>query len=315
MEFRHLRYFVAVAERRNISQAAQQLHIAQPPLSRQIRQLEEEVGTALLVRNQRGVELTPAGEVFLKDARKLIAQSEMAAANARSAQARQSTIVKIGIASGLGGVASQVMAAHRRHVPSVEIQCRDIFSTPQNEALRKRDIDVGFLRPPVDSAHLECQVLFEEGFYVVLPRQHPLARRRSLRLKDLIGEPLIIFDRRYSSGLYDTILELYHRQGLTPRLTITHTETHEEAGKVMVASGRGIFIGVGAMVNTSLFGVQLAAVKLNEAGAKVKICMAWRKNEKSAAVLSFLDSARKVFRNRVSPQDRALAAAPKPPRR
>jgi LysR family transcriptional regulator, benzoate and cis,cis-muconate-responsive activator of ben and cat genes len=301
VEFRHLRYFVAVAERRNISQAAQQLRIAQPPLSRQIRQLEDEIGATLLVRNKRGVDLTPAGEVFLKQAKKLIADSESAARKARNAQARESAVVKIGIASGLGGVASQVMAAHRVSYPTVEIQCKDIFSTPQNEALRKREIDVGFLRPPIDSAHLDSEVLFQEEFYVVLPRRHPLAKHRTLRLKDVIGEPLIIFDRRYSSGLYDKILDLYRRQGLTPRLTITHTETHEEAGKVMVASGRGIFIGVGAMVNTSVFGVQLAAVRLREPGAVVQICIAWRKQETSAAVVAFLETVRKLFRDGVSP--------------
>lgn len=304
MEFRHLRYFVAVAERRNISQAAQQLRIAQPPLSRQIRQLEDEVGAPLLVRNKRGVELTAAGEVFLKRARRLIADCELAAKKARSAQVRQATMVKLGIASGLGGVASQVMAAHRLQFPAAEIQCKDIFSTPQNEALRKREIDVGFLRPPIDSARLESHVLFEEEFYVVLPRRHPLAKRRSLRLRDVIGEPLIIFERRYSSGLYDKILDLYHRQRLTPRLTITHTETHEEAGKVMVASGRGIFIGVGAMVNTSVFGVQLAAIRLNEPDAKVEIRMAWRKQETSPAVLTFVDSVRKIFADGVSPWDK-----------
>lgn len=304
MEFRHLRYFVAVAEHRNISQAAQQLRIAQPPLSRQIRQLEDEVGAALLVRNKRGVDLTPAGELFLKSAKKLIANCDVAAKAARAAQARQAAIVKIGIASGLGGVASQVMASHRLQFPSVEIQCKDIFSTLQNEALRKRQIDVGFLRPPIDSTHLDSHVLFEEDFYVVLPRRHPMARRRTLRLRDVIGEPLIIFDRRYSSGLYDKILDLYHRQGLTPRLTITHTETHEEAGKVMVASGRGIFIGVGAMVNTSIFGVQLAAVRLNETDAKVQICLAWRKRESSSAVLAFIESVRAVFQDGVSPWDK-----------
>jgi DNA-binding transcriptional LysR family regulator len=123
-----------------------------------------------------------------------------------------------------------------------------------------------------------------------------MAKRRMLRLRDLVDEPLIIFDRHFSSGLYDRILDLYRQQGLSPSLTITHTETHEEAGKVMVASGRGIFIGVGAMVTTSLSGVDLAAVRLNEPGAKIETLLAWRKDEKSAAVFAFLDSARRLFR-------------------
>ena len=145
MEFRHLRYFIAVAELGNISKAAQQLHIAQPPLSRQIRQLEEEIGVELLLRNKRGVELTNAGVVFLSRARRLIADADLASAEARNARNGVCGVVRIGIASGLGGVASRVMEVHRRRFPAVEIQCKDVFSTLQNEALRKRDVDVGFM--------------------------------------------------------------------------------------------------------------------------------------------------------------------------
>jgi LysR family transcriptional regulator, benzoate and cis,cis-muconate-responsive activator of ben and cat genes len=306
VEFRHLRYFVAVAELGNISKAAQQLHIAQPPLSRQIRQLEDEIGVELLLRNKRGVELTNAGVIFLKRARRLIAEADRASAAAREARNKGSGVVRIAIASGLGGVASRVMHVHRRHFATVEIQCKDVFSTLQNESLRRREVDIGFMRPPVDAARLDSQVLFEEKFLVVLPRGHPLAKRTTIRLKDVIAEPLIVFERRYSSGLHDAILDLYRKQGLSPHLTVTHTETHEEAGKVMVATGKGIFIGVGAMVNTSVLGVHLAAVPLNESGAKFPVCIAWRKRETSSAVLEFVASARKLFHARSHLRKRPL---------
>jgi LysR family transcriptional regulator, benzoate and cis,cis-muconate-responsive activator of ben and cat genes len=295
VEFRHLRYFIAVAELGNISKAAQQLHIAQPPLSRQIRQLEDEIGVELLLRNKRGVKLTNAGAVFLKRARTLIAEADRAGAEARNTG---SGVVRIAIASGLGGVVSRVMHVHRRRFPAVEIQCKDVFSTFQNESLRRREIDIGFMRPPVDAARLDSQVLFEEKFFVVLPRGHPLAKRRTIRLKDVIAEPLIVFERRYSSGLHDAVLNLYRKQRLSPHVTLTHTETHEEAGKVMVATGKGIFIGVGAMVNTSVLGVHLAAIPLNEPGAKFPVCIAWRKRETSSAVLEFVASAGKLFHAR-----------------
>jgi DNA-binding transcriptional LysR family regulator len=298
VELRHLRYFIKVAELGTISQAAQQLHIAQPPLSRQIRQLEEEIGIELLVRNKRGVALTGPGAVFLKRVRKVIAGVDRAIEEARGARRGGPGVVRIGIASGLGGAASRVMSAHRRRFPAVEIQCRDVFSSLQNEALRKHEVDVGFMRPPVDFTRLESQVLFEQRFLVVLPRQHRLSKRRALRLHDVIDEPLIIFERRYSRGLYDAILNLYRRQGLTPHLKVTHTETHEEAGKVMVASGKGIFIGVGAMVSTSALGVELVAKPLRERDAKFPVCLAWRRGERSTAVLAFVESARKLFRHR-----------------
>jgi DNA-binding transcriptional LysR family regulator len=146
---------------------------------------------------------------------------------------------------------------------------------------------VGFLRPPVDQINLSCELLFEEEFYVVLPPNHRLARRKSVRLKEIADEPLIIVDRSFCSGLCDKILGLYSRQGLTPHFAVTHVETHEEAGAIMVASGRAIYIGVGALVTRSAYGISLASVKLNEVDARIEVYMAWRRDEDSPAILSF----------------------------
>jgi DNA-binding transcriptional LysR family regulator len=296
VELRHVRYFIAVAEYLNFRKAAEQLHIAQPPLSRQIRQLEEDLGVTLLIRNKRRVELTKAGHAFLEQGRKLIVQAGHATEAARHAQKGESGIVRIGIASGLGGAVSKAVFEHRKRMPAIEIECKDVFSTHQNESLYKGIIDVGFLRPPVDQLNLACELVFEEEFVVVLPKAHHLARRRFLKLKDIADEPLIIFDRSFSSGLYDKILGLYSRQGFTPHLTVTHVEAHEEAGAIMVASGKAIFMGAGAIVNRSVSGVELASVRLLEPEAKIEVYVAWRKSEESAAVLDFLDSVRRVFR-------------------
>jgi DNA-binding transcriptional LysR family regulator len=295
MELRHIRYFLAVAEYLNFSKAAQQLHIAQPPLSRQIRQLEDDLGVALFVRNKRRVLLTKAGRVFLDEARKLVVQAGHATEAARHAQKGESGFVRIGIASGLGGVVSRVVANHCQLFPAVNIECKDVFSSSQSALLHKREIDIGFLRPPIDQINLSCELLFDEEFVVVLPRTHRLARRKSLRLKEIADEPLIIFDRSFSSGLYDKILGLYSRQGLTPHFAVTHVEAHEEAGAIMVASGRAIYIGVGALVTRSVRGIDLASVRLNETEARIDVYMAWRKDEDSSAVLSFLNSTRHVL--------------------
>lgn len=296
MELRHVRYFIAVAEHLNFRKAAEYLHIAQPPLSRQIRQLEEDLGVVLLVRSKRRVDLTKAGHAFLEQARKLIVQAGHATEAARHAQKGESGIVRIGLASGLGGAVSKAVFEHRRRWPAIDIECRDIFSTLQNEALHKGEIDIGFLRPPVDQLNLECELLFEEEFVVVLPKAHRLAKRRFLRLKDVADEPLIIFDRRFSSGLYDKILGLYSKQGFTPHLKVTHVEAHEEAGAIMIASGRAIFLGAGAAVNRTVSNLELASVRLNETDAKIEVYAAWRKGEESAVILDFLNSVRRVFR-------------------
>jgi DNA-binding transcriptional LysR family regulator len=296
VELRHIRYFIAVAEYLNFSRAARQLHIAQPPLSRQIRQLEDDLGVTLFLRSKRRVELTKAGRIFLDEARKLVVQAGHATEAARHAQKGESGIVRIGIASGLGGWVSRVVAEHCKRRPAIDVECKDIFSTPQNEALVKQEIDVGFLRPPIDHANLRCELLFEERFLVILPRGHRLAKRSSLRLEDVAEETLIIFDRNFSSGLYDKILGLFRRQGLTPHLSVSHVEAHEEAGAIMVASGKAIFIGAGAMVNRSVSGIDLASARLSDPEAKIEVYMAWRKDEESPAVFAFLDSVHRTLK-------------------
>ena len=295
MELRHVRYFIAVAEHLNFRKAAQQLHVAQPPLSRQIRQLEDDLGVTLFVRDKRKVELTKAGHAFLEEGRKLILQAGHAMSAARHAQRGESGTVRIGIASGLGGAVSKAVFEHRRRFPAIEVECRDIFSSLQNESLRKHETDVGFLRPPVDQVNLNCDLLYEEEFVVVLPKSHRLANRRLLRLKDIADEPLIIFDRNFSSGLYDKIVGMFSRQGFTPHLIVTHVEAHEEAGAIMVASGKAIFVGAGAIVNRSVAGIDLASVRLNEPEAKIEVYVAWRKDEDSPVVLAFLDSVNRAL--------------------
>ena len=291
VELRHARYFVAVAECLNFRQAAQRLHLAQPPLSRQIRQLEEYLGVTLFVRDKRKVELTKAGYAFLEEARKLIVQAGHAADVARHTQKGEVGTVRIGLSSGLGGTVSKVVFEHRRRHPAIEIECRDIFSSFQNEALRRQEIDVGFLRPPVDELNLDCESLYDEEFLVIIPKTHRLAKRRSVRLRDIAEEPLIGFNRKLS-GLQDKMMGMFNRQGFAPHVVVTHVEAHEEAGAIMVASGKAVFVGPGAILNHSISGLDLTSVRLNEPEASIQVYAAWRKGEESPAVLGFLESIR-----------------------
>jgi DNA-binding transcriptional LysR family regulator len=291
VELRHARYFVAVAECLNFRRAAQQLHLAQPPLSRQIRQLEEYLGVTLFVRDKRKVELTKAGHAFLEEARKLIMQAGHAADVARHTQKGEVGTVRIGLSSGLGGTVSKVIFEHRHRHPAIEVECRDIFSNFQNEALRRQEIDVGFMRPPVDELNLDCEALYDEDFVVIIPRTHRLAKRRSVRLRDIAEEPLIGFNRKLS-GLQDKMMGMFNRQGFAPHVVVTHVEAHEEAGAIMVASGKAVFVGPAAILNHSISGLDLASLRLAEPEAKIQVYAAWRKGEDSPAVLGFLESIR-----------------------
>jgi DNA-binding transcriptional LysR family regulator len=294
VELRHVRYFIAVAECLNFSKAAQRLHIAQPPLSRQIRQLEEDVGVALLLRNKRSVELTKEGRIFLEEARKLVAQAGRAMEAARHAGGDDAGLIRVGIPSRLGSAVYKVILEHRSRFPGMEIQCKDICSSLQNDALRKEEIDVAFLRPPVDQAHLDCELLLQEEVFILLPRNHVLAKHAFVRLKDIACGPSIIFDRSFASWLYDKILGLYSKQGLTSQLIVTNV-ADEEAAAEMVAVGKAILMRVGSTAIHSSSRTPLVPLRLDEPEVRIELYMAWRKNEQSSAVFSFLDSARRVF--------------------
>jgi DNA-binding transcriptional LysR family regulator len=222
-------------------------------------------------------------------------QAGRAVEEARQAQRGDTGIIKVGIASGLGTAVSRVVLQFGKTCPAVDVECRDIFSSFQSDMLRRREIDVGFLRPPLDHMALNCELVYEEEFVVILPKFHRLAKRRALRIHDIADERLIIFDRSFSSGLYDKIVGLYSRHGLTPRLIPTHVEAHEEAGAITVASGKAIFIGAGAIVSRSVAGIELASVRLNEPEAKIEVYAVWRQDEASPNVSAFLDCVRATF--------------------
>jgi len=296
MELRHLRYFIAVAETLNFSKASLRLNIAQPPLSRQIKQLEDELGTPLLLRDRRRVSLTDAGHIFLQEARAILNHSVHAMESVRRAAKGELGFLRIGIGSGLGHAVNRVLFEHAKSFPGIEIECKDILSSLENVALKEHEIDVGFLRPPVDTDHFISQPLFEEPFLVYLSSSHPLARRRKLRLVQLKDEPLLLYDRTVSSGVYDKTLELYLKAGITPRIIRTQTAAYDEAGAILLASRKGIYLGVGAVRSKPGGAAEVVTIPLDEPNARISVHIAWRRGEISGVVLAFLESARRVLR-------------------
>jgi len=304
MEFRQLRYFIAVAERLNFSKAARDLHVTVPPLSRQVRQLEEELGVELLARNRRHVELTDAGRTLLREARMLLCQMSHVSDCVRLAKSGESGLVRIGIAVGLGERISRVLIEHGKRHPAVEIQCSDLYSGAQSEALLDGTIDVGFLRPAVDHAHLKSELLFEERFLVHVSKASPLAKRKTLRIKDLADEPLLMLDRSVCSGLHDKILDLYARADMTPNIIVLPAEPLPRGNvqTIFLATRKGISIVADEVPTHPSPDSAVVAVPLDEPEAKVGVYTAWRKRENSAAVLAFLNTVRRVFR--IAPPER-----------
>ncbi len=297
MELRQLRYFIAVAEHLSFSRAAEELHITVPPLSRQIRQLEDEFSVQLFVRNRRSVILTDVGRLFLREAKTLDQQMKQLTICIRAAKHGDAGTVRIGVGLHLGERLSRAVMEHSRQYPLVEIQTAGIYSSLQSAALFEGKVDVGFLRPPVDRVHLNSEPLFEEGLVVLVNRASPLAKRKSVRIRDLSGEPLLLHDRGASASLHDKILELFARAGIAPKTVQLPAGPlpSDDVQRLLLAAHRGIFIAADEAPARVALGCAAAVVPLDEPDAKVEVHMAWRKGESSPAVLAFLDSVRRVF--------------------
>jgi DNA-binding transcriptional LysR family regulator len=295
MKLVRLRYFVAVAEELNFTRAAAKLRVAQPALSRQIRILENEVGVELLVRDGRAVKLTPAGEVLYEEGAIILAHYTLATQRARDAANRDS-IVRVGIGFGLGEHVDRVVTRHAGSFADVHVQLQNIPSTPQNLALKRCEIDVGFLRPPVDAGYLSCHLLFEERLSALVPAVPPFARYKTVRLLQLANIPLLLPPRSLSSGLYDRVLDLYRVRGITPAVIHTpHSGPGEEAGHMLVASRKGIYIVYASLAIFPGFTKRVKVLPLDEPDAKIAVYVAWRNNEKSRHVLDFLRTVRGLF--------------------
>jgi DNA-binding transcriptional LysR family regulator len=300
MELRQLKYFIAVAERLSFSRAAEELHVTVPPLSRQIRQLEDEFGVPLFVRDRRHVALTDAGRTLLQEANVLVAQSAHVSDCVRRAKRGEAGLVKMGIAPGLGERVSRVLLEHSKQYPAVDLQYREMFSGEQSQTLLDGDIDVAFVRSAIDAVQLSSEVLFEERFVVHVSKQSPLAKRRSLRMKDIAAETLLLPNRQCCEAMYDKTLELYAEAGISPNVLHVPLSPapNSDAQTLMVACRKGIFIIPDEAARRPHPGGDVTAIPLDEPSAKIDVCVAWRRNENSSAVLTFLDSVRRVLRSR-----------------
>jgi DNA-binding transcriptional LysR family regulator len=300
VELRHLRYFVAVAEELHFGRAAARLHLAQPPLSRQIRQLEVELGVPLFERSKRHVRLTDAGAVFLVEARAVLAAAEQAAQAARRAargEVGQLTVGFIGAASY--SVLPGIVQAFRARYPSVELVLHEMTTAEQLAALRDGQLGAGLVRPPVADPVLAATTVLREPLVVALPAAHPLAAQRRVAVAALAGEPWVLFPRRLAADLYDQILALCEGAGFRPRLA----QEAVQMQTVVRLVGAGVGVSLVPRSAESLHSAGVAYRPLRGAAAEVEMAVAWRRDEESALLRQFLDVARAT----AAPGDRESA--------
>jgi DNA-binding transcriptional LysR family regulator len=224
MELRHLRYFAAVARELNLTRAAARLRVAQPALSRQIHQLEDELGVHLFVREPRGMRLTPAGERFLTEAEAILARSEEAVRAAQVGNAAAQKAINVGYVWGLFHTLAPVwIARFRQRHPDLSVNLFDLSATQQAEALVQGRLDLGLIgfALEADAAGLAKQRIGACAFLAALPAEHPLARRRRIALRDLADESFIIVSEQTYPGAARALKDACEQAGFRPKILQT----------------------------------------------------------------------------------------------
>lgn len=285
MELRHLRYFVAVAEEKNFTRAAERLCIAQPPLSRQIQQLEEELGVTLFARGSRPLKLTEAGSFFYAHAQQLLAKTaELKSMTQRVGQFERTMSIGF-VASTLYGMLPKIIRRFRSEYNSIELSLHEMTTMEQIKALKEGVIDVGFGRIKHEDPNVRRIVLREEQLMVAVPAGHPLTQSGApLSLKDLVSENLIIFPKAPRPSFADQVLEAFRDRALSPKKVLEVRELQIALG--LIAAGEGI-----AIVPSSLHGLQRSDVsylELNERNAVSPIIMSVRMMDQSEDLKSLL---------------------------
>lgn len=221
MDQRRLQCFIVLAEELNFRRAADRCHISQPGLSQLLRQLEDELQVQLFYRDRRNVSLTPAGELFRKEAYKLLLQMTDIVDRARQIERGAIGELTIGAtATALFVILPEITRRFAKALPKVALSIRSMTTADQERALRRGDIQVGLVHPPLEDTALVCRVISAIPFDVVLSDENPLSKKAVLTLKDLAQETFILFPRAVGPRLYDEIIALCHQEGFSPRKII-----------------------------------------------------------------------------------------------
>lgn len=262
MELRHLRYFVAVAEEQHFTRAARRLGINQPPLSQQIRQLEDELGTALFQRLPRGVALSAAGRGFLEDARRILRETEQAAERVQRVARGEQGRIRVGMinSASFHPLIPRVIREFRRRYANVALSLEERTTPGLVAAVRRETVDAAFVRPLLEDAEgLRAERVLDEPLVVALPSGHPLAQRRQVSLLALSLEPFVLFPRAVGAGLHEEIMRACREAGFGPRVV-------QEASQVtsivnLVAAGLGVSIVPASMQQMHTEGVAYRPIR------------------------------------------------------
>jgi DNA-binding transcriptional LysR family regulator len=286
MELRHLRYFVAVAEELNIRRAAARLHVSQPPLTRQIRDLEDEIGVKLLERSKLGVQLTEAGRVFLEEARQILSHTERATRLAQGARRGETGRLDVAVPPmAIDHALSRVMRQFRRRFPNLAFQLHEMPTPHQFKALVDKDIDLGYCAFRSADAELVFKPVRRAAICAVLPPDHPLARQRRFPLSAL-SEDAFITPARHTSIYFDWYINLCRGAGFEPK--IAQEADSAQSMLTMASAGVGVALVPEIMrAFHSAADVEFRDIFPNT--PSLTFHLAWRRNDVSPGLKSFLE--------------------------
>lgn len=287
IELRHLRYFCAVAEELHFGRAAARLGLSQPPLSLQIRQLEEMVGARLFERHSRRVALTDAGRALQESARRILRDVDAALVAARQAGSGEVGELRVAFAPTLMlSPLAHVIRHYRARYPGVRVELRELPSAEQAAALLRGDLDVAFVRDADADPRLHIEPLAREALLIALYRDHPLAARARVPLAALADEPWVLFPRAIAPLLYEQVLRLCREAGFTPRVVQESRETYTTVG--LVGAGVGVTVVPAAVERMGWEGVVYKTIPR----AFTQLGMAWLAGPTRPVVDAFLTAAR-----------------------
>lgn len=272
IETRHLRCFLAVAETLHFGQAAERLHLAQPALSRSIRQLERELGTKLLERTTRSVSLTPAGEVYAERAEAILWRLERAGMAARATADGRTGTLRLGVTGAATfGYLPELARVAAQALPDVRLRVQTEMLTPEQEAdLLEDKLDLGVLRTPVGTPDLQHVVVSQEHLVIALPQDHPLADAEVVHLADLAEEDFVTYSDDTGSVVLRTVLQACRDAGFVPRRT--HQVTATSTAVALVAAGLGVSLLPETASSLTLDGVVFRPV---DTELTVDLALAW----------------------------------------
>jgi DNA-binding transcriptional LysR family regulator len=291
IDLRQFRYFLAVSEELNFRRAAQRLHISQPPLSRQIRQLEGQLGVELFQRNRSGVALTAAGAAFLPEVRRTLVQAEKAVAVAKAAQAADGGQFVVGYTTVFDRSAiPDVCDRLRQRFPDLQIVSRGKHSISLVRDIKNGTMDAALIGLYTEPQGLKVETIFDEAFVAALPATHRLAKKRLIGFDDLRGEPMFWFERRLNPGFYDYCQRFFERIGFKPNAIPEPPDHHIMLG--LIAEEQGIALIPASLRRVKYQGVVFREMKEERAKLRIGIAVAYSDSNQSPVLHAFLDLVR-----------------------